>query len=79
MTTNGGTIIYNQQAELSCYGMVWFNPNSIANIALDFLLTWMFQAYQGTDETGHGVQYEPIRSMCLQSAFCWFKPCSNCP
>jgi hypothetical protein len=32
MTTNGGTIIYNQQADLPNYGTVWFNPKSIANI-----------------------------------------------
>jgi hypothetical protein len=32
MMTNGGTILYTQQADLPGYGTVWFNENSIANI-----------------------------------------------
>jgi hypothetical protein len=32
MTTNGGIIIYNQQADLPNYGTVWFNSKLIANI-----------------------------------------------
>jgi hypothetical protein len=32
MTINGGTIIYNQQADLPYCGTVWFNPRSIASI-----------------------------------------------
>jgi hypothetical protein len=32
MTTNGGTIIYYQLADLPSYEMVWYNANSIANI-----------------------------------------------
>jgi hypothetical protein len=32
MTTNGGTIVYNQQADLLNYGTVWYNLNLIANI-----------------------------------------------
>jgi hypothetical protein len=36
MTTNGGTIVYNQQADLLNYGIVWYNPNSIANSYLAY-------------------------------------------
>jgi hypothetical protein len=32
MTTNDGTIIYNQQADFPNHGVMWFNLNSIANI-----------------------------------------------
>jgi hypothetical protein len=32
MTSNDGKIIYNQQADFPNHGVVWFNPNSIANV-----------------------------------------------
>jgi hypothetical protein len=32
MLTNAGTIIYNHQANLPNYGIVWFNQHSIANL-----------------------------------------------
>jgi hypothetical protein len=49
MTTNGGTIVYNQQADLLNYGTVWFNPNSIANII----------SMSEAERRGHPISYSP--------------------
>jgi hypothetical protein len=49
MTTNGGTIVYNQQADLLNYGTVWYNPNSIANII----------SMSEAERRGHQISYSP--------------------
>jgi hypothetical protein len=49
MMTNGGTIVYNQQADLPNYGTVWFNPKSIANII----------SMSEAERRGHKVTYSP--------------------
>jgi hypothetical protein len=50
-TTNGGTITYNQQADLPNYVIVWFNSKPIANIIS------MLEA----ERRGHKVTYSPGR------------------
>jgi hypothetical protein len=49
MTTNGGTITYNQQADLPNYGTVWLNSKSIANII----------STSEAESRGHKVTYLP--------------------
>jgi hypothetical protein len=49
MKTNVGVIIYNKQADVPNYGMVWFNPNSIANII----------SMSEAERRGHKIFYSP--------------------
>jgi hypothetical protein len=49
MVTNGGEIIYKQQADLPDYGTVWFNENSIANII----------SMSEAERKGHKISYSP--------------------
>jgi hypothetical protein len=49
MLTNGGTILYTQQADLPNYGVVWFNKDSIANII----------SMSEAERKGHSISYSP--------------------
>jgi hypothetical protein len=49
MTTNGGSLVYNQQADLPSYGTVWYNPKSIANII----------SMSEAERRGHEITYSP--------------------
>jgi hypothetical protein len=48
-STNGGEIIYRQIADLSNYGTVWFNENSIENII----------SMSEAEQKGHKISYSP--------------------
>jgi uncharacterized short protein YbdD (DUF466 family) len=49
MSTNGGTIVNTQQADLPNYGVVWFNEESIANII----------SMSEAERRGHTISYSP--------------------